>query len=115
MTRFRVIHGIIKPDSLQCNITYSHSQGLVKYLYEQMSGRDGALGAAAVSVCGRACRDLVDGSSQALDVGGVDAGHGDAAVACHVDVVLLCQRVYHLWGHAGVGKHANLVSDVLWE
>lgn len=48
--------------------------------------------------------DGVHGLGQAPDVVAVNAGHADAAVAGHVDVVLGSQGVHHLGGHAAVRK-----------
>mmetsp|Transcript_33703 Transcript_33703/g.100365 ORF Transcript_33703/g.100365 Transcript_33703/m.100365 type:complete len:362 (+) Transcript_33703:59-1144(+) len=43
----------------------------------------------------------------------VDARHGDASVARHVDRVLGCQAVHHLGRDAGEGKHADLVGHMV--
>mmetsp|Transcript_39769 Transcript_39769/g.71393 ORF Transcript_39769/g.71393 Transcript_39769/m.71393 type:complete len:241 (+) Transcript_39769:491-1213(+) len=50
---------------------------------------------------------------EALHVLAVDAGHGDAAVAGHVDGVLRRELVHILGVHSGEAEHADLVGDVV--
>ena len=49
---------------------------------------------------------------EVVDVGVGHASHRDAAVAGHVDGVLVAERVDLLLGEAGEREHADLVVDM---
>jgi len=57
--------------------------------------------------------DVINGSSNVLDVTAGDTSHGDTAVTEHVNVVLLNHLLGLFWGETSEGEHTNLVGDML--
>jgi len=55
----------------------------------------------------------VEGTSNVVDVVGVEASNGDSSVHGHVDGVLLSKLVDHVLAESGEGEHTNLRDNVI--
>jgi len=55
----------------------------------------------------------VEGTSNVVDVVGVEASNGDSSVHGHVDGVLLSELGDHIFAESSEGEHTNLRDNVI--